>query len=305
MAVGNLLSSILAVVLLIAVGYFVKRVGLLRVDDRRVVNDIIVYLAMPALVFRSIASSKLNPSFLKFSALALVVMAVSMALAYFLGRLMKLERKTFGALLLVAVVGNTGYLGYPLTISLFGRSNLAQAVFFDIFGSVFFVFTVGVVVARRLGGSDERLNVARELFTFPPLIGLFAAGLLQGVSLPLFLDRAVEFLAGATVPLIMLSIGLSIELNHLLEHRRPLGATVLIKLVAAPLIALVAARIFGFTPVDTGISVLEASMPTMMISMVIGLKYGLDVEFMAAAIVGSTLLSTVTVPVWQYLAHLT
>lgn len=304
MAVGSFLASILAVVLLIAVGYLVKRAGLLAVEDRRVVNDIIVYLTMPALIFRAVVHAKVDASFVKIPVLALVVMVITMGIAFVIGRMFNLNRKTFGSLLLVSAIGNTGYLGYPLTISLFGQSNLVRAVFFDLFGSVLFVFTIGLLVADRYGEGNEKLNVARELLTFPPLIGLLAAFALRGIGLPLFFVKSVDFLADATIPLIMLSIGLSMELGHLYEHRRMLGLASALKLVIAPLIAFGVGKLFGFSKIDLGISVLEASMPSMMFSLVIGLKYGLDLEFLPAAIVGTTLFSIATIPLLQYLMRL-
>ncbi|MCL5291647.1 MAG: AEC family transporter [Actinobacteria bacterium] len=304
MAVGNLVSSILAVVFLIALGYLAKRTGLLSVENRQVINDIIIYLAMPALIFRAVTQSKLDSSLLKIPLLAIIVMLISVGAAFILGRLLKLDRTTFGALLLVSAVGNTGYLGYPLTINLFGQGNLVRAVFFDIFGSVLFVFTVGIIIAHRYGDGKEELNISRELFTFPPLVGLAAAFLLRGFSLPFFVTKAIGFMADATIPLIMLSIGLSIELSHIFEQRKPLTIAALVKLIFAPLIALVGVRALGFPPVDGGIAILEASMPAMMFSLIIGMKYGLDVEFLPAAIIGTTLLALLTVPIWQYAARI-
>ncbi|MHB0976704.1 MAG: AEC family transporter [Candidatus Aquicultorales bacterium] len=301
MAVGNLFSAILSVVLLITLGYLVKRLGLLSIEDRRIVNLIIVNLAMPALVFRSVKTAELSVELLAIPLLAIAVMVFSMGAAFLMGRALNLEKKTFGAFLLVSAIGNTGYLGYPLTVAIFSQDNLVRSVFYDIFGTILFVFTVGVIIAQQHGDREEELHVLRELFTFPPLIGLVVALILYRLALPGFLTEAVDFMANATIPLIMLSIGLSLELGHVLEHRRAVGLTSVVKLGVSPLIALGIARLLGFGQVDAGISVLEASMPSMMFSLVIGLKYGLDVEFLPAAIVGTTILSLVTVPFWQYL----
>ncbi len=297
---GSLFSSILAVVVLIAVGYFAKKTGLLSVDDRNPINNIIIYVTMPALVFRSVLQSDLDVSFLKIPVVAVGVMLVSLGFAYLLGRLLSLNRPVFGSFLLVSAIGNTGYLGYPLTMTLFGRENLVRAIFFDIFGSVLFVFTVGLAIAKKYGDRGSDFSIARELFAFPPLLGLVAAFFARSFSLPAFADSAIAFLADATVPLIMLSIGLSIEFDKIFEDPKRLVAASLVKLMIAPAAALVGAWALGFSRVDMGITVLEASMPAMMFSLIIGLKYGLDVEFLPASIVGTTFLSLLTVPAWQY-----
>ena len=56
--------------------------------------------------------------------------------------------------MLVAALGNTGYLGYPIATTLFGDAGLVRAVFYDVFGTVGVLLTLGIVVAQRFG--DER-----------------------------------------------------------------------------------------------------------------------------------------------------
>lgn len=258
---------------------------------------------MPALIFRAVLESKISLSLLKIPLIALAITALSMGVAYFIGRLLHLKRPTFGALLLVAAIGNTGYLGYPLTLQLFGIKNLVKAVFYDLSGTVVFTFTIGLLIAQKYGQGKEKIHILKEVFMFPPLVALFLALIIKGigVGLPGFLTDTIGFLAGATTPLVMLTIGLSLELAEVGKYTLPIAVVVLVKLLAAPVIALFGAHIAGMSGPDLGIMVLEASMPSFLLSLVIGLRYGLDTDFLPAAIVVTTILSMITIPIWQYL----
>jgi predicted permease len=78
----------------------------------------------------------------------------------------------------------------------------------------------------------------------------------------------------------------------------------LIKLLLSPLFAYAAATAGNLAQLDIGIIVLEASMPAVMLSLVVGLKYKLDVEFTSLAILVSIIGSLVTIPLVQTLMKL-
>jgi len=278
-------------------------VGLLEKAHTLILNNIIIYLTMPALIFRAVFESRISLSLLKIPLVALAIAALSMGVAYIVGRFLHLKRPTFGAFLLVAAIGNTGYLGYPLTLQLFGIGNLVKAVFYDLSGTVVFTFTIGLLVAQRYGQGNGKVNIIKEVFTFPPLIGLLVALVVKGlgIGLPNFLTDTIGFLAGATIPLVMLTIGLSLELTEVRTYALAIAVVVLIKLVVAPIVAMLGGNILGMSGSDLGIMVLEASMPSFLLSLVVGLRYGLDTDFLPAAIVVTTMLSMITIPVWQYL----
>lgn len=286
--------------MLISIGFFSKKTGLLKKEHASVLNNIIIYITMPALIFRAVSASDMPVSLLKIPLLAFTVTGLCMLIAFIAARFIHLKRPTFGALVIAAAIGNTGYLGFPLTLQLFGIENLVKAVFYDLSGTVAFTFTAGLLIADRYGEGQDRINIVREIVTFPPLIALVLAFILRGIVLPGFLINSIEFLASATVPLIMLSIGLSLELAGLSKYKLAIGMVVLIKLGLSPLLAFASAQTLGMSTTDLGITCLEASMPTAMILMVIGLRYGLDTDFIPAAIVTTTMISLITIPVWQY-----
>jgi malate permease and related proteins len=322
---AQLASAIGSVILLIATGVLIRRTKLLGPEHVEVLNQLIVYVALPSLVFLGVYREALSLSLLAISAVGCVTILACFGLAYLLGRALGLAGPALGAFLIISSLGNTGYLGYPLTIALFGQARLVDAFFYDLFATTLGLFTIGVAVAAHFGeasetGPDEpgepashaRLSVG---LVAPVVIALIAGIALKPVALPGFLTQAIQHLSDMTVPLVMIAIGMSIEVRGFRDHPVPLAAASVMKLAIAPLIAgglwmaLQRLGVGGITTAATSVPVsgavtrsivvLEASMPSMMLAYVVGSRYRLQPDLIASAIVLTTLLSLLTVPLWQ------
>ncbi len=294
----QLLTFIPAMIIIIAIGWLLRKTGFLGRPDVGVLNKIIIYVTLPALIFLAVQRAHLTFGLARVPLFAVAVMLLCLGLAYAAGRLLKLPPALMGAFLLLASMGNTGYLGFPLTIGLFGQGNLVKSVFYD-FGTVTLLFSLGVIIAETYGDADHKSSAFKEFILFPSILALAAGLVMNPLPLPAFFITTLEYISLATIPLIMLTVGLTLEGKKLGAYAAPLTAVIVIKLLLSPLIALMIGRVGGLSGVDLGIIVLEASMPTVMLSLVVGLKYELDVEFISLAIVVSIIISLVTIPAVQ------
>lgn len=289
--------------LLIGLGALSRRVGLLKYDDRNALNNIIIFISLPALIFTAARRAPFEPSLLTISAVALAISLAGVAIGYGLAKLLRLKGPLFGAFLLASGVGNTGYLGYPLTQALFGRDQLVKAVFYDIFGTVFVLFTVGIYFASKYGRGTQPAWRQGLTLAAPNLIALALGFAAYGVRLPAPIDLAINSLAASTVAVIMLSIGISLSAK-VGRAGVAVAAITVIKLAIMPAIALALGAALALPPVVRGVTLLQASMPLALLSFVIGDKYDLDRDFLSGAILISTLLSVLTIPLWQSVAQL-
>lgn len=303
-ALSSLPTLILSVFSLIVLGYLAKVLKLLESKDTGLLNKIIVYILLPALIFQAVKTANFSARLAVMPLMAIIIGLVTLAAAYIVGRVLRLKKTVFGGFLLAAAVGNTGYLGYPLTQQIFGQSELVKAIFYDIFGTVVFIFTVGLFIAESYGSGGAKINKIKEIITFPPLIALAASYLLKPVALPAFVTSAVSFLAAATIPLIMISIGLSLQLGKLKDYLLPLIAVLLLKLIVGPLVAIGLGKTLALDAHTFRVLVLEASMPSAMLTLILGLKYRLNTDYLSAAILITTAVSLVTIPLWQQIASL-
>jgi len=300
---GGVASTILTFAAIVGVGAALRATGLLGSADARPLNTVIVYVGLPAFVFQAIHGAAIGPNLWRVVAVSWVVFASTLLLAFLAEKTLRLPRARAGGFLIAASLGNTGYLGYPLTAALLGAAAVPQAVFSDVFGTVFALVVVGLPIAARLGDHDQGVPSAlRELVTFPAVIALAAALLLRPVALPEVVSSGLGLLASLVAPLIMLSVGLSLRPRSIAHGAGALAVLAVLKLVFAPLVAW---GIGSAVLTGTGLSVatLQASMPSMMLTLVVGERYGLDTDFIAAAIFVTTVVSALTIPLVQALVR--
>jgi predicted permease len=210
-------------------------------------------------------------------------------------RLLHLDRPQTGAVICTVLVVNTGYLGYPMTVALLGRSHLPDAVLYDAIVTqaalLLGAFGVGAAFGTKAGEStSQRL---RTFFVRNPPLYAAIAGLLAPRALaPATLVDISQVMVIATLPIGFFAVGAILAEGA--EHgelplppplTRPVLLGVVGRLALAPaLLTLLAAPLIDLPAAYR----LLAAMPTGLNSMVASHAYGLDDRIVAEAIVWST-----------------
>lgn len=303
MSVLALVRTIGTLLALVGVGWALRASGLLLREDARPINAVIVYVGLPALIFQAVHPAELDWRLTGVAAAAWVAVAAAMLLGWGAARALRLPAIVTGGFLLAAALGNTGYIGYPVSLALLGEHALVQAIFFDVFGTVAALALVGVPVAQHFGDHGERrMNPLREFFGFPAVIALFVGLAFKPVAIPGMVSEGLDLLASMTVPLIMISVGLSLRMGAVRQFAVPLSILAVVKLLAAPLVAFAFGSLVLRNADATRLVTLQAGMPSMMLTLVVGTRFKLDTDFIASAILVTTVGCVVTIPLLQLLA---
>ncbi len=289
----------LAIILL---GWLVRRLGVMRPKDGPMLVQVVIYLALPALVLHIMVTSDLQPALILVPLVGFAVHGVLVAVALGAARLSKLDRPSTGALIVASAVGNTGFFGVPLIAASGPHLSVAAAVMFDTFCTGILTWTSTVWISGRFGDSSGDAAAARDVWRnllLPPTWAM-ALGLglnLAGVrSLPDIIDRPLGILGGAVLPLVLIYAGLVIEWDGIRRAWRDVSTVVVIRLAISPLICLVFAWAIGLDGDVLRTVVLMAAMPTAMMSLVIGGWFKLKTDVIAGAVVATTLLATLVLP---------
>lgn len=303
MAISALVQAIVGFVAIVGVGVLLRITGLVPREGARPLNVVIIYVGLPAFVFRAVHGARLSLDMLSVVGLSWAVFSLLLAAAYLASRLLRLDERRRGGFMLASTLGNTGYIGYPLTSTLLGAAALPVAVFYDVFGTVLQLVLVGFPVARRFGGGAPlgTRRLLRELVTFPALIAAIVALATSSIAIPVPVGSWLDSIAKMVAPLIMLSVGISLRPKAIAHGAVPLAVLAALKLLVAPLIALALGALTVAEPAAYRTAVLEASMPAMMLTLAAGERFGLDDDFIAAAIFVTTAASAVSIPLVQML----
>jgi hypothetical protein len=117
--------------------------------------------------------------------------------------------------------------------------------------------------------------------------------------LPELIDGLLSLLERGVVPLMLFSLGLSLEWKRNRLHLlRPLIPVVALRLFVIPAVVLMVATALGFSGEWRAAIVMEAAMPSMVIGIIICDRFDLDVTLYATAVTVTTVISLVSLPLW-------
>jgi predicted permease len=263
---------------MLVLGYVFQRLRALPADAGRTLNLVVLYVCLPAAVLRY--------------APVLVVGLLS--------RWLRLRRDEHAVLLLTVALGNTSFLGYPLTRALIGEHALPYAVVYDQFGVFLMLSTFGLWVLAHYGGehAPTSRDMALRVLKFPPLWALLVGFTVMPEHPPGWIEGGLQRLSEALLPLAMLTIGLSVRLTLPRDELKPLAAGLVLKLALMPALAALLVPLLGLQGEMARATVLESAMPPMVTAGALAIGHGLAPRLAAAMVGYGVLLSLLTLPLW-------
>ncbi|WP_278489323.1 AEC family transporter [Achromobacter insolitus] len=296
-------TSALPVFALILTGWLAARWRILGPGATDALNRYVVYLSLPALLFRAMTQVDLaHMAHWGFVGAFAGGIAVTF-LASFIG-----ARRTQGALTdrsiqgLAASYANAGYMGIPLCLALLGPDSMAPATFTTLLtASVLFGFAIALIEFDRQQTPNlpsTLFKVGRALLRNPllaaPLLGL--AWAFTGLALPEGVDRYAALLGASASPCALVTIGLFLAQTETSSSGPGVMRLVSGKLLLQPAVtALLAFYVFAMPPVWAWTAVLMSALPIGTGPFMLAQMYGRDARVTSRAILVSTVASVLTV----------
>lgn len=281
------------------VGLGLKRLRAFPEQTGTVLNLFVIYVSLPALVLLKVPELTFSSRILTPVVMPWLMLAGSAGLILFLARLLAWDRPTTGCLLLMVPLGNTSFLGIPMVKAFFGEAAIPYVVLYDQLGSFLALATYGSLVLglySTAGVRPDLTSVAKKIATFPPFLALLSALLLRNFAYPAVATSLLLALAATLVPVVMIAVGyqLTLRLNRAVLGQ--MGVGLAIKLVAAPLLALLLCRLAGLNDEPARVAIFEAGMPPMVSAGALAILADLSPPLTAALVGLGIILSFVTLP---------
>ena len=262
--------------------------------EARTLSRTAYYILIPCFIFSVLSSAEFNLNVVgRMIAFITVVQLGVTLIGYIVARLLGHTGKMVGAFMVLAVFANVGNFGLPLiTFHLGDEAVVAATIYF--LGIVVISFVISVAAANWVTGGSLRAVVA--VLTTPALLAVPPAVLVNAVDLavPLFLTRITDLLGSAMVPIMLLSLGVQLANTERIRLSKDIAIASGIRLLAAPLLAIVLAAPFALTGVERGAGILQAGMPAAVLCSIIALEYDLVPDFVTKTVLFSTIASVVT-----------
>jgi predicted permease len=296
-------DAFLLVIGMLALGKACAASGRFPAAAPEALNRFVLDICLPAAILRYASRLELDPRLLGFVALPWVLCAASAAAIFWLSARSGLSEERMAVLLLCVPLGNTAFLGYPLTRALFGEEALPFAVLYDQFGTFLLLSTWGLWVLARYGG--DRRPTAREIgakiVRFPPFVALAVALTLMPSSPPALIEALLVRLSDALLPVVTFAVGLELRFRLPRGAFAPLAAGLAAKLLLLPLAAWGLVRVLSLDGAAADTAVFESAMPPMITAGALASSHRLAPDLAAALVGYGSLLSLVTLPLWRWL----
>lgn len=287
----------------LTISFLLMGMGLRRLphfpkDTAQVLNLFAITLSLPALVLLKVPQMHFSPDLLVPVVMPWAMLAISALMIILLGKLFRWEKESIGVLLLLIPLGNTSFFGIPMVQAFFGEAGIPYAVLYDQLGSFLALATYGAVILALYGsgGKPTMTSVITRIVGFPPFIALILALACGSLTFPAPVQSLLNALSATLVPVVMVAVGFQLSLRLSPEVLKPLGTGLIIKLVVAPLIALLACRLLGLNNLAAQVAVFEAGMPPMVSAGAMAIMAGLSPRLTAALIGLGIMFSFFTLP---------
>lgn len=147
-----MLEPIFPIAIYLILGYTFK---IIYHDNSKQLIEFIIYFSLPAIVF-----SKIYPLVLDEKILNLILMFISfiffnLLLAYFVGKIMKLNRVLLATFMIMATFGNTSFIGFSYIEAFYGEEYIVYGLIYDLFGSFLFLVSIGMFIITWGAGKKK------------------------------------------------------------------------------------------------------------------------------------------------------
>ncbi|MEN8727934.1 MAG: AEC family transporter [Sulfurovum sp.] len=281
------MENFILIVVAIVIGYGLNRFRIFPEDAAAILNKFVIFISLPAMILLQIPKLTFSMDIMIPVIIAWVVMILTAILTLFISKLFHFSKEVTGALMLVAVLTNSSFLGIPIINAYLGDESLPFILVYDQLGTFLALATYGIFVAAYYSNTSE-INVqimVVKILTFPPFISLILALFFIGTPFPDVILKVLSTLANTIVPIALVAVGLQLQLKLPSHEIKPFGMALFIKLLVAPMIALVIVKITGWTNLAASVSVMEAGMAPMITAGAMASLSGLAPR-LSSAIVG-------------------
>jgi len=308
-----MLQFIVMFLLIVAVVQLLKRRGVFNDSHQPVFDRLVTEFALPAIVFGMLTTTVIRADWVLPILIVNIAVIAAMLIAWAACRAFSLPPAATGTVVILSAWGSTYTVGAPLLSDVFGpmSEELALGHALGTFGFALPFFTLGILVAGYFGlaGQGKHFSLPaflKDFFCSPVFLafwlGLIVSLLFTVFNLPgaeIYDDVFVEFfvvIQHALNLLVWISLGLLL---------RPVQARTFVPLLALvaivhhfllPALVFVGGSVTGLSLMEQQVSVILAAMPSGAIAAVIADRYGCDGKLAAALVIGTYIISLVTLP---------
>ena len=308
------IESILSILLIITLGFIMRRKGWFADSFAGNLSKLIMNVAMPASIFVSVLTYLTRDKLMSLSgglAYGVISVVIGYIAAWLMVKVLKIRRGRRGLFINTVVNANTIFIGLPLNIALFGNDSLPYFLVYYVLNTlstwVFGVFLIAQDSSEPQAKQQISYNWKKLLPA--PLVGFLMAlmFLLGDIPVPSFINSTLSYLGATVTSLSLIYIGIILADAGLgsIRFDKDTVAALIGRFVLAPAIMIVLVLMGkGIAPlptVEASTLIIQAAGPALAVMPILANEAKGDVQYATNIVTTSTLLFMVVAPIVDWL----
>ena len=317
------IEAVSPIIIMVAIGYLIKKIGLLTADMAKTINKLVFRIFLPAMLFLNVykieSLAAIKPDYILYAVIA-IILIFALSIPAVMRVTDRGDRR--GALLQACFRSNYALIGIPLAASLFGQEGVSVATLLS--AASIPLFNILAVISLSVFGKGENRPSTKKI-----LLGIVKNPLIQSILLGIiilglravFVENDIPFrltqlrpiytvlgyLSNLATPLALLMLGVQFEFSAVSELKREILFGTLMRTVIIPLFGLGIAFLFFRTSFDGAVFAALVALfatPVAVSSVPMAQEMGADHTLAGQLVVWTTLISAVTVFIASFLLKL-
>ena len=293
-------QTMLKLFLLLVLGFVLFKCHIFDEYTNKKISALIVNVASPMLIISSIAGVEGNDKSIVFLMIgAGILMYIGfIILGKIINRIFPFPKKDWPVYECMVVFANTGFMGYPVLLDVFGQEAVFYASLIHMAFN-FFVYTYAIMCLTKGDDNEFKLNF-KQLLT-PGIVLIFIGIIIYlfDIQLPSVLMDTINSVGSLTAPLSMMMIGSSLAVYPIKDSFTDWRSYVFafVRLIIVPFVTMIVCRLLHINPYYANITIITNAMPVGSMVLMLATQYNANVKIVTKNIVVSTLLSVITIPI--------
>jgi malate permease and related proteins len=298
----DVILIVLPAFIIFAIGYIgQKKIGF----DRKSISTSALYLMYPFLAFQTFYTNDITMDYAYILIFCFLLMIILIIIVTIISRIKALKRSKSAAMILSSVFMNSGNYGVPIILFAYGEEGVHYAIIMMVIQSLL-MNTVGLYYASKGSSTathslkDSLIKISRMPINHAVLLGIIVQ--MTDFKVPEFVMQAVNLVADATIPTIMIVLGMQLaSLTRGSVKWSDLSTVFSIRMIVSPVLALLLTMALGLNPLLSSILVVLASMPTAANTTMYSLEFNTEPQLVSYSTLLTTVASIITVPLVLWL----
>ncbi|XOQ60313.1 MAG: AEC family transporter [Clostridium sp.] len=279
--IENVNSQFILFILIIGLGYTLKRLNIIRESDGDGVSRIIFNVTLPALIINTFDTMKLDTS-LVFITITSLLFGILMSIVGLFA--FKNEDRTLKGTLDMIVPGfNVGLFAYPIVQAIFGTEGLKYIGMFDM-GNSITMFVICYLIASYFSPNNKTISLkttAKKLITSIPLMCYIITLIVNlcGVHYPSVILNISKILSKGNMPLSLLLLGICLNFNINKEYRKSVIKVLSLRYFIGLAVGIILFRFSPFNNLFKYIVLIGLILPVGMADIPYAVEFGYDKRF--------------------------